>query len=179
MENRETLYNLPAKDIKDTVREFFVRADEIKIGQELAAITQMVDVEESQQRYNIYSQTDDLLNELLSNVPNTQRTSNVLNNIHTMIERFKQLRVEFSNLDENGNVIGPIVKTVNWKPLATNLMSFKTLLYWLLPVAKNVKKVYNISSKEDAEDFVDIVPLSIDENIAEMKNIFDRYKFAN
>jgi len=176
MENRETLYNLPAKDIKDTVREFFVRADEIKIGQELAAITQMVDVEESQQRYNIYSQTDDLLNELLSNVPNTQRTSNVLNNIHTMIERFKQLRVEFSNLDENGNVIGPIVKTVNWKPLATNLMSFKTLLYWLLPVAKNVKKVYNISSKEDAEDFVDIVPLSIDENIAEMKNIFDRYK---
>jgi hypothetical protein len=176
IENRETLYNLPAKDIKDTVREFFVRADEIKIGQELAAITQMVDVEESQQRYNIYSQTDDLLNELLSNVPNTQRTSTVLNNIHTMIERFKQLRVEFSNLDENGNVIGPIVKTVNWKPLATNLMSFKTLLYWLLPVAKNVKKVYNISSKEDAEDFVDIVPLSIDENIAEMKNIFDRYK---
>jgi len=176
MENRETLYNLPAKDIKDTVREFFVRADEIKIGQELAAITQVVDVEESQQRYNIYSQTDDLLNELLSNIPNTQRTSTVLNNIHTMIERFKQLRVEFSNLDENGNVIGPIVKTVNWKPLATNLMSFKTLLYWLLPVAKNVKKVYNISSKEDTNDFVDIVPLSIDENIGEMKNIFDRYK---
>ena len=176
IENRETLYNLPAKDIKDTVREFFVRADEIKIGQELSAITQMIDVEENQQRYNIYSQTDDLLNELLSNIPNTQRTSSVLNNIHTMIERFKQLRVEFSNLDENGNVIGPIIKTVNWKPLATNLMSFKTLLFWLLPVAKNVKKVYNISSKEDAEDFVDIVPLSIDENIAEMKNIFDRYK---
>jgi len=176
IENRETLYNLPAKDIKDTVREFFVRADEIKIGQELAAITQLVDVEESQQRYNIYSQTDDLLNELLSNVPNTQRTTAVLNNIHTLIERFKQLRVEFSNLDENGNVIGPIVKTVNWKPLATNLMSFKTLLYWLLPVAKNVKKVYNISSKEDSEGFVDIVPLSIDENISEMKNIFDRYK---
>ncbi len=176
IENRETVYNLPVKDIKDTVREFFVRADEIKIGQELAAISQMVDVEESQQRYNIYSQTDDLLNELLSNIPNTQRTSAVLNNIHTMIERFKQLRVEFSNLDENGNVVGPIVKTVNWKPLATNLMSFKTLLFWLLPVAKNIKKVYNISSKEDAEEFVDIIPLSIDENITEMKNIFDRYK---
>ena len=176
IENRETVYNLPVKDIKDTVREFFVRADEIKIGQELAAISQMVDVEESQQRYNIYSQTDDLLNELLSNIPNTQRTNAVLNNIHTMIERFKQLRVEFSNLDENGNVVGPIVKTVNWKPLATNLMSFKTLLFWLLPVAKNIKKVYNISSKEDAEEFVDIIPLSIDENITEMKNIFDRYK---
>ena len=176
LENKETTYNLPAKEIKDTIREFFVRADEIKIGQELAAITQMVDVEESQQRYNILSQTDDLLNELLSNVPNTQRTSAVLNNIHTMIERFKQLRVEFSNLDENGNVIGPIVKTVNWKPLATNLLTFKTLLYWLLPVAKNVKKVYNISSKEDAEEILDIVPLSIDEDVSEMKTIFDRYR---
>jgi len=176
LENKETTYNLPAKEIKDTIREFFVRADEIKIGQELAAITQLVDVEESQQRYNILSQTDDLLNELLSNVPNTQRTSSVLNNIHTMIERFKQLRVEFSNLDENGNVIGPIVKTVNWKPLATNLLTFKTLLYWLVPVAKNVKKVYNISSKEDAEEILDIVPLSIDEDVSEMKTIFDRYR---
>jgi hypothetical protein len=175
-ENKETLYNLPAKDIKDTIREFFVRADEIKIGQELAAITQMVDVEESQQRYNIYSQTDDLLNELLSNIPNTQRTSGVLNNIHTMIERFKQLRTEFSNLDDNGNVTGPVIKSVNWKPLATNLMSFKTVLYWLLPVAKNVKKVYNISSNEDIDEIVDVVPLSIDENIGDIKNIFDRYK---
>jgi hypothetical protein len=136
----------------------------------------MVDVEESQQRYNIYSQTDDLLNELLSNIPNTQRTSGVLNNIHTMIERFKQLRTEFSNLDDNGNVTGPVIKSVNWKPLATNLMSFKTVLYWLLPVAKNVKKVYNISSNEDIDEIVDVVPLSIDENIADIKNIFDRYK---
>jgi hypothetical protein len=175
-ENKEAIYNLPAKDVKDTIREFFVRADEIKIGQELAAIKQLVDVEEAQQRYNIHSQTDDLLNELLSNIPNTQRTSAVLNNVHTMIERFKQLRLEFSNLDENRNVMSPIVKTVNWKPLADNLLTFKTLLYWLLPVAKNVKKVYNISSKEDAEEIIDIIPLSMDEDISEMKNIFDRYK---
>jgi hypothetical protein len=175
-ENKEIVYNLPTKDIKETIREFFVRADEIKIGHELEAITQMVDVEEEQQRYNIRSQTDDLLNELLSNVPNSQRTATVLNNIHTMIERFKQLRKEFSNLDENGNVVGPIVKTVNWKPLATNLLNFKTMLYWLIPVAKNVKKVYNISSKEDSEEITDIVPLSMDEDISEMKTIFDRYK---
>jgi len=175
-ENKDNLYNLPAADVKDTIREFFVRADEIIIGKELEAITQFVEVEESQQRYNINSQTDDLLNELLSNVPNTQRTSEVLNNIHTLIARFKQLRLEFSNLDENGNVTSPIVKTINWKPLATNLTTFKTLLFWLLPVAKNVKKVYNISSKEDSEEIVDIVPLSIDEDISEIKTIFDRYR---
>jgi hypothetical protein len=175
-ENKETVYNLPTKEIKDTIREFFVRADEIKIGHELDAITQLIDVEESHQRYNISSQTDDLLNEMLSNIPHSQRTSSVLNNIHTIIERFKQLRLEFSNLDENGNVISPIVKTVNWKPLATNLLTFKNILYWLLPVAKNIKKVYNISSKDNSEEITDIVPISIDDDITEIKNAFDRYK---
>uniref|UniRef100_A0A6C0D7Z0 Uncharacterized protein n=1 Tax=viral metagenome TaxID=1070528 RepID=A0A6C0D7Z0_9ZZZZ len=175
-ENKDDLYNLPLNDIKDTVREFFVRADEIKIGKELGVITQFIDVEESKQRYNIISQTDDLLNELLSNIPNSQRTSSVLNNIHTMIERFKQLRIQFSNLDENGNVLEPIVKSADWKPLATNLLNFKTLLYWLLPVVKNVKKVYNVSSKEDIEDISDVAPLLIDENISDIKNLFDRYK---
>lgn len=175
-ENADTVYNLPVKDIKDTVREFIVRADEITIGEELEAITQYVEVDQSQQRFNIHSQTDDLLNELLSNIPNVQRTGAVLNNIHTMIERFKQLRSEFSELDEYGNVIGPITKTVSWKPLVKNLTTFKNLLFWLLPVAKNVKKVYNISSKEDTSESSDIVPLTIDQDIDEMKTIFDRYK---
>lgn len=175
-ENKDTLYNLPLKDIKDTVRQFFVRADEIIIGKELGVITQFIDVEESKQRYNILSQTDDLLNELLSNIPNSQRTSSVLNNIHTLIERFKQLRIQFSNLDNNGNVIGPIVKSADWKPLVTNLLDFKTLLFWILPVVKNVKKIYNISSKEDTDEISDVVPLLIDENLSEMKNLFDRYK---
>jgi len=175
-ENADTVYNLPVKDIKDTVREFIVRADEIKIGEELEAITQYVEVEQAQQRFNIHSQTDDLLNELLSNIPNVQRTGAVLNNIHTMIERFKQLRSEFSELDEYGNVIGPVIKTVSWKPLVKNLTTFKNLLFWLLPVAKNVKKVYNISSKEDTSESQDIVSLTIDQDIDEMKIIFDRYK---
>jgi hypothetical protein len=175
-EKRDTVYNLPVKDIKDTIREFLVRADEIKIGEELAPITQLVEVESSKQRFNIHSQTDDLLNELLSNIPNVQRTGAVLNNVHTMIERFKQLRMEFSNVDEYGNVIGPVLKTVAWKPLVKNLTNFKTLLYWLIPVAKNIKKVYNISSKEDADESPDIIPLTIDQDVEQMKNVFDRYK---
>ena len=175
-EHREDVYNLPTRDIKDIVHEFIVRADEIKIGEDLGTISQMVDVEESKQRFNIHSQVDDLLNELLSSIPNVQRTGAVLNNIHTMIERFKQLRTEFSTTDEHGNIQGPLTKSVLWKPLVQNLMTFKTVLYWILPVAKNVKKVYNISTKEDTNDNTDIIPLTIDEDIAEMKTIFDRYK---
>ena len=175
-QRKDTVYNLPVKDVRDAIREFIIRADEIKIGEDLAPITQLVEVESSKQRFNINSQTDDLLNELLSDIPNVQRTSTVLNNVHQMIERFKQLRIEFSTLDEYGNVIGPNIKTVAWKPLVTNLTNFKTLLYWLIPVAKNVKKVYNVSSKTDTSESPDIIPLTIDQDLAQMNNIFDRYK---
>jgi hypothetical protein len=133
-------YSVPYKEIKDNIKEFILRANEIQFGDELDSVTQYVNVDESQQRYNIDTQTNDLLEEMLSQIPNSQRTVSVLNNVHTMIERFKQLREEFSTFDENKNVNGTIIKNANWKPLVNDLLHFKTMLYWLIPVAKNIKK---------------------------------------
>ena len=45
---------------------------------------------------------NDILDDLLSTVPVTNRTKNVLNDIHKMIERFIQLRKDFSFFDESG-----------------------------------------------------------------------------
>ena len=58
----------------------------------MGEITEQVDISEEQRRYGIDSQTNDLLDELLSSVPSNKRTTKVLNNIHILIERFKQLR---------------------------------------------------------------------------------------
>ena len=44
-----------------------------------------------------------MLDELLSSIPNAERTRKVLNNIHVEIERFKRLRNDFSRFDDNGN----------------------------------------------------------------------------
>jgi hypothetical protein len=38
---------------------------------------------------------------MISSIPNKDRTTRVLNNIHIMIERFKQLRTTFSTFDDN------------------------------------------------------------------------------
>ena len=173
-EEKEIYIIPPVTNVRDTINEFIIRADEIRIGKEFASVTQLVEVEESKQRYNINSQTEDLLNELLSSIPSIKRTDEVLNNIHVMIERFKQLRVDYSDLDEHGNVISMIIKSADWKPLIHNLRSIKTALYWLLPVAKNVKKLYDISSTEEIEG-QDIDPLNIGDELGEMKTIMDRY----
>ena len=144
MKANELQLDLPISDVKNKIREFIVRADQIKFGkEEFAPVKQLIDVDIERQRYSIEAQTSDLLDDMLSTIPNSQRTPRVLNNIHTMIERFKQLRENFSSFDEYGNVKSFTINEANYKPLVENLMNFNTNLYWILPVVKNIKKIYN------------------------------------
>ena len=69
--------NIPIKDVKDQIRQFIIEADQVKFGdEEFGPIVQYVDVESKSQRYSIESQVSDLLDELLSTIPNAQRTPN-------------------------------------------------------------------------------------------------------
>lgn len=169
---------IPTADVRNQLREFVIRADEIQFGKELGPITQYVDVDSTKQRFTIDTQTNDLLEELLSKIPNSQRTAKVLNNIHITIERFKQLRSQFSEFDAYGNIISAKIKGSDWKPLASDLVKMKTLLFWILPVVKNIKKVYNISTKEDTE-YSDITPLVTYEEVEKMKTIISNYQSDN
>uniref|UniRef100_A0A6C0KY74 Uncharacterized protein n=1 Tax=viral metagenome TaxID=1070528 RepID=A0A6C0KY74_9ZZZZ len=168
--------DIQLKEVKDQAREFIIFANELEFGEELGPIKQYVGVEESQQRYNIDYQTNDLLDELLSDIPSVERTTSVLNNIHIMIERFKQLRTSFSIFDDYGNVLSPIKKDAQWKPLAKDLEKFKTALYWLLPIAKNRKKLYNVKYDEVEGENTTILSLDLTTELEEMQNIVKIYK---
>ena len=72
--------------------------------------------------------------------------------IHLMIERFKQCRKQFSTFDTNGIVTGPIFKGVNYKPLTNYFENLDMNLYWIIPVVKNVKKLYDITDDSEGED---------------------------
>jgi hypothetical protein len=173
-ESRSMNIQMPIETVKDQAREFIIYANEIEFGEELGAIKQYVGIDRSKQRFNIEEQTNDLLDELLSDIPSVERTSTVLNNIHIMIERFKQLRLSFSTFDDYGNVIDSLKKDAKWKPLAKDLEKFKTSLYWLLPVAKNRKKLYNVM--DDSSENQTIITLDIKDDLKEMENIIKSYK---
>ena len=103
--------------IKEQTRNYIFNADQIQMGEDLEEIAQMVDVPEEEQRYDIEKQLDDLLDDMLSSIPNQQRTQTVKNNIHKMIQRFKQLRENFSIFDEKGYAIMPKSHGLHYKPL--------------------------------------------------------------
>ena len=166
--------SVPVQDLKAKLRDFIINGN--KFGDELfGPITQQVDVSRFAQRYSIDVQVTDLLDEMLSTIPSVQRTDRVLDNIHIMIERFKQLRLQFSIVDTYGNIEGINKKGHDYKPLEEYFNDFHNNMYWILPVVRNVKKIYE--STDDVLENSDYVPLSMD--MAEVKSIFEHYKSDN
>ena len=167
--------NIPITDIKDQIREFIIKADQVKFGKEVfGPIVKYGNVSAESQRYSIDTQVTDLLDELLSSIPNIERTPRVLNNIHIMIERFKQLRENFSFFDQYGIIEGVKIKEATYKPLSLYFQNLNKNLYWILPVVKNIKKIYNASHVD--EENSDVLNLDLDRDIKGMKVLFEKYK---
>jgi hypothetical protein len=164
---------LEEPSVKDNIRQFLLKADEIEFNdmEEFGPITQYIEVVSSKQRYGIDMQTNDLLNELLSTIPTQQRTPTMLTAVHTMIERFIQLRKKFSTFDQNQNIEGPIIKTAQWRPLIKELNEFERVLYWILPVVKNVKKIYGDFAQHSDTKIIDG-----QEDLMSLEQVFQNYK---
>ena len=168
---------IPIPTFRNQIREMILKADQIQFGnEEFGPIVQYTNVDASKQRFSIDVQTSDLLDELLSTIPNTKRTHSVLNNIHTMIERFKQLRQLFSHFDEYGNVTEAFVRRANYKPLEQYFKSFQQNLYWILPVVKNIKKIYSFYNDILSNETNDTVLIDSNEDIEQMISNVDTYR---
>lgn len=171
------IQSIPTSNVKDELEKVLLEANDVvfSFGEEFAPIEQFVEKDTAKVRYSIEAQCNDLLDEMLSTIPNSERTRRVLREIHTIIERFKQLRTQFSKLDQNGNVLSPLKKEADWKPLSAELYDFNRKLYWLLPVAKNVKKVFNVTGEiEDLPS--DIVTLNTMDEMMNLQQEMDLYK---
>ena len=168
---------VPLGDVKTQMREFIIKADQIQFGNEvLGPIVQFVDVYGKTERYSIETQTNDLLDELLSTIPNAERTNRVLNNIHIIIERFTQLRDQFSTFDEYGNVSGSVVYKPDYKPLLQFFNNFNKNLLWIIPVVKNIKKTYVDNSLLAEDEFSDIVNLELNDDLDNIKILLENFR---
>jgi hypothetical protein len=168
---------VPLGDVKTQMREFIIKADQIQFGNEvLGPIVQFVDVYGKTERYSIETQTNDLLDELLSTIPNAERTNRVLNNIHIIIERFVQLREQFSTFDEYGNVSGSVLYKPDYKPLLQFFNNFNKNLLWIIPVVKNIKKTYVDNSLLAEDEFSDIVNLELNDDLDNMKILLENFR---
>ena len=161
------------------LRDIIFRADQINFGEDLESVTQLIDVPEEEQRYDIDKQLEDLLDDMLSTIPNSQRTDVVKNNIHKMIQRFQQLRDTFSIFDNKGYALMPKAQGANYKPLINALKNLDQHLYWILPVAKTNKKIYTTDDEESQViemSVEDATFIDSDENDKNQRAIIERFE---
>ena len=117
-----------------------IEGDAISFGEELGQIIQEVTVDEKRKRYGLDIQTTDLMDDILSTIPTSERNNDILKEIQRQINRYIELREGFSIFDSNGNVDIPKLKGIDHKPLKESLLSLKKNIPWILPVVKNKKK---------------------------------------
>lgn len=164
----------PPINLVDNLRELIIDADKFTIlDEEVGEVTQYVDVSTKTQRFNLETQISDLLDDMLSTIPTYKRTPIVLSELNKITERFKQLRETFSKFDVNGNIIS-FNKMSNQKPLMNYFSSFDRILYWLLPVVTNIKKVYE-TKDDDFDTFDDIEILDLSEDLKQIEEIVSSY----
>ena len=155
------------------LQEDIIKGSQIIFGELLGELVQEVEVDEKLKRYDLESQTNDLLDELLSKIPKQNRTYSVIKSIHTYIERYKQLRTQFSTFDTFGNLTDKILKGTNHKPLKENLEKLNRNIHWIMPVVVNKKKIYPYEDccDEDTLEEPFIMSTDLGPDIEEMNQI--------
>jgi hypothetical protein len=173
--------NEAEKEVFEVLNSMYLEADELVFGEELEEISQLVELPETQKRYGVEIQANDLMDELLATIPNSRRTKDVLNRVHGLIERFKQLRSMFSKFDDNGNIIGFIQLGPLHKPLVEHIRNLDKRLSWLVPAVSQQKFIYSAedSSKiiedEETTDIKDVVFSKLNKEINDQHELIKSY----
>jgi hypothetical protein len=133
----------PDMNIAENLRNETAKKRGIVYEEYLDKVSQFVEVRESERRYTIELQTTSLMDELLSTIPYSQRTTSVLTHIHILIERYRELRQIYSTTDDNGHVkYLRIHDATMHKPLVQHIQQMDVCVPWLLPIVALKKKLY-------------------------------------
>ena len=143
------------------------------LDEELEEISEEVEVSEGEKVFDITDQISDLMDDLLASVPSSKRTPKYLRYIHTMLERYKELREQYSAFDDLGYFSETILKTENYKPVKKVLHDMNDSLYWALPVVTNKTHIYFQKADLDfyeSDDFKSKLTINYVKNTMNLNN---------
>jgi len=170
-ENVDKNLSYASENIENNNIEFQEELENNELGNDLGFIEVAEKVDESEKRYGIQLQIEDLANDILSNIKVKERTPKVKKNVEKIIFNFIKMREIFSNMNENGNIEN-INYLSNEKPLHHNILNNKPPS-WLYYGASFKRKIY----QED--DNIEFVNSNILEDIENYKNDSSNYLLTN
>ena len=113
----------------------------LQIGEDLEAIIQEVDIDKEKRRFDITDQTNDLLNDILASIPPKERKYDIMKRVHTLVDRFVELREKYSKISDFGHIDG--IRYEDEKPLVRDIKELSEKLpKWILPVVTHRKTIF-------------------------------------
>jgi len=155
-DKNESVLNIPSNynvdsNIKDILHNMYIDANDIIFDTgDIEIVNQVVEVDSKNKIYTLDEQITNLLDELLSNIPNNGRTKSVMDNIQRIITSFKRLRSKFSKIDEYGNIESPLIFGIKHKPLVEKIHSLSSNLRWIIPVVSLNKTLYSEETEDES-----------------------------
>ena len=158
----------------DGLQNLVLNADLVNFGPDLEDVKHMIELPEEQQRYDLVTQVNDMMDDMLSVYSLDKRSKGVLNAIHTTIERYKQLRQDYSVRNNEGMLSIPVPITDDRKPLVDRLTKHNEDISWLIPVTKAKKVLYNLRML-DIDSNNDVIQSNDEASILEYYDLWDEY----
>lgn len=106
-------------------------------------------------RYAIHSQTNDLLNDMLSTIPLQKRNERTMNKINIIISRFIKLREIYSNYNDRSEIESYKIYGNEYKPLKQSLLN-NHYVDWLIPIVNIEKPLYDADDVELLKSYLSI-----------------------
>ena len=158
----------------DNLHKMVLNADLVQFGPDLEDIKHMIELPEDQQRFDITTQVTDMMDDILSLYSLDKRTKNVMNTVHRTIERYKQLREEYSVRNEEGILTIPLPIQDDTKPLLYTLMNNDFSIDWIIPLSKTKKVLFNLPL-QNIGYYNDVIQSNIDMSVIEYNDIWEEY----
>uniref|UniRef100_A0A6C0BQY5 WW domain-containing protein n=1 Tax=viral metagenome TaxID=1070528 RepID=A0A6C0BQY5_9ZZZZ len=132
-----------ASSVKDDALQGVALETGLIFGDVIGKLSYEVTAPMAERIFGIDKQTTDMLNGFLSKIPPHKRTPDVMDEIMSMIDRYTELRDQFSSIDDNYNFNIPDEITSLHKPSINSILNLDKKLIWCLPVTDYKKKMYH------------------------------------
>jgi hypothetical protein len=170
----ETLEDEVLKKSDDLPSPEIIVPTELVFGDTIGKISYEVTAPMSERVFGIDKQTTDMLNGFMSKIPAHKRTQEIMSDIIHTIERYTELREQYSVKDGNYHLGIPERITDSHKPALASMMNLDKKILWCIPVTDYKKKIYN-DVGEDIDIYRDIQPGDLSESQGNILDIMEAY----
>ena len=178
LEEGEIINNeLDVDNTREIIDNELREIEDFNIGANLGRIKQYEKLDIEKRRYGLDIQINDFVENIANSLKNKNNRKDI-DNINKLVDRFIELRNDFSIMDENKNPIKIKKHSEDFKPLVEKIKSND--FSWIKPITQIQKNIYDSVKKDDKnDDEQDVFKLKLSDVRSQEYELYQNYNSTN